>query len=84
MKNGHWEVHIRKMRNVYRLKQSLLISMNQKLMGTRVTIIGQDAGLHILLQVHNGMNEEELIKTAEGERGQSLSCIALLDTKRSG
>lgn len=67
MKNGHWEAHIRKMRNVYRQKQSLLISMIQKMMGTRVKIIGQDAGLHILLQVYNGMNEEKLIKTAEEE-----------------
>lgn len=27
-------------------------------------MIGEDSGLHILLQVHNGMREEELIKEA--------------------
>ena len=27
-------------------------------------MIGEDSGLHILLKVHNGMREEELIKAA--------------------
>ncbi|TVX92363.1 PLP-dependent aminotransferase family protein [Paenibacillus agilis] len=67
MSNGHWEAHIRKMRKVYRQKQFTLISTIQKLMGTQATIVGQDAGLHILLRVHNGMDEVELIQTAEEE-----------------
>ncbi|MBH5318452.1 PLP-dependent aminotransferase family protein [Paenibacillus sp. GSMTC-2017] len=67
MKNGHWEAHIRKMRNVYRQKQFTLISLIQKMMGSQVTIIGQDAGLHILLRIHNGMDEDQLIATAEEE-----------------
>ncbi|MBD8500864.1 PLP-dependent aminotransferase family protein [Paenibacillus arenosi] len=65
MSNGHWEAHIRKMRKVYRQKQMTLISTIKKLMGNQATIIGQDAGLHILLRVHNGMDELELIQTAE-------------------
>lgn len=65
MSNGHWEAHIRRLRNVYRQKQYTLISTIQKLMDGQVTVIGQDAGLHILLRVHNGMNEQELIKAAE-------------------
>ncbi|MGV2963895.1 PLP-dependent aminotransferase family protein [Paenibacillus sp. FSL L8-0435] len=67
MSNGHWEAHIRKMRKVYRQKQLTLISMLQKMMGAQVTIIGEDAGLHILLRVHNGMDEHKLIATAEKE-----------------
>jgi GntR family transcriptional regulator/MocR family aminotransferase len=67
MSNGHWEAHIRKMRKVYRQKQFTLISMIQKMMGTHVTIIGEDAGLHILLRVHNGMDEQKLIATAQKE-----------------
>lgn len=67
MSNGHWEAHIRKMRKVYRQKQFTLISIIQKMMGTQVTIIGEDAGLHILLRVHNGMDEHKLIATAEKE-----------------
>ncbi|WP_338708304.1 PLP-dependent aminotransferase family protein [Paenibacillus amylolyticus] len=67
MSNGHWEAHIRKMRKVYRQKQFTLISMIQKMMGAQVTIVGEDAGLHILLRVHNGMDEHKLIATAEKE-----------------
>ncbi|SFE94289.1 GntR family transcriptional regulator / MocR family aminotransferase [Paenibacillus algorifonticola] len=67
MKNGHWEAHIRRMRNVYKEKQFTLISRIQQLMGSQVTIIGQDAGLHILLRIHNGMDEQKLIATAEEE-----------------
>lgn len=36
-------------------------------MGAQITIIGEDAGLHILLGVHNGMDEHELIATAKME-----------------
>ncbi|MGG3889879.1 PLP-dependent aminotransferase family protein [Metabacillus fastidiosus] len=68
MSNGHWETHIRKMRNIYRRKQSTLIETIRELMGEQVTVIGQNAGLHILLRVHNGMNETELINAAAQER----------------
>ncbi|GKU80078.1 PLP-dependent aminotransferase family protein [Paenibacillus sp. L3-i20] len=67
MRNGHWEAHIRKMRNVYRQKQTTLVSNIQTMFGSKATIIGQDAGLHILLRVHNGMDENTLIQTAESE-----------------
>jgi len=67
MSNGHWEAHIRKMRNVYRQKQFTLISTIEKLMGSQATVIGQAAGLHILLHVHNGMDEQKLIQAAEKE-----------------
>ncbi|UHA73424.1 MocR-like pyridoxine biosynthesis transcription factor PdxR [Paenibacillus sp. 481] len=68
MSNGHWEAHIRRMRKVYRHKQHKLISTIEILMGEQVTVIGADAGLHILLRVHNGMNEQELIQAAEKAR----------------
>ncbi|MFD2114766.1 PLP-dependent aminotransferase family protein [Paenibacillus yanchengensis] len=65
MKNGHWEAHIRKMRNVYHKKQSVLIGTIRELMGEQTIVIGQDAGLHVLLCVLNGMDEAELIQAAE-------------------
>ncbi|ASA24904.1 PLP-dependent aminotransferase family protein [Paenibacillus donghaensis] len=75
MKNGHWEAHIRKMRNVYHKKQSVLIGTIRELMGEQTIMIGQDAGLHILLRVLNGMDEAELIQAAvqEGVRVYAVS-----------
>ncbi|WP_078380728.1 MocR-like pyridoxine biosynthesis transcription factor PdxR [Sutcliffiella halmapala] len=67
MENGHWERHIRKMRNIYTKKHSLLISSIKKIMKDRVQVIGAHSGLHILLEVHNGMNEVELIQAAKNK-----------------
>ncbi|HDR6276026.1 MocR-like pyridoxine biosynthesis transcription factor PdxR [Bacillus cereus] len=61
---GYWEKHIHKMRVVYRKKRDRLVFEIEKYFSNLVEIIGEDSGLHILLKVHNGMQEEELIKEA--------------------
>lgn len=67
MNKGHWEAHLRKMRNVYHKKQTALLGTIRQLMGEQTTVIGRAAGLHILLRVHNGMTEQELIAAAANE-----------------
>lgn len=64
LNEGYWEKHIHKMRVVYRKKRDRLVFEIGKYFSNRVEVIGEDSGLHILLQVHNGMREEELIKEA--------------------
>ncbi|MDM5187052.1 PLP-dependent aminotransferase family protein [Bacillus sp. DX4.1] len=64
LKEGHWEKHIHKMRVVYRKKRDALVVAIEKYFSTKVEVIGEDSGLHILLKVHNGMLEEELIERA--------------------
>ncbi len=64
LNEGYWEKHIHKMRVVYRKKRNRLVFEIEKYFSNRVEVIGEDSGLHILLQVHNGMREEELIKEA--------------------
>lgn len=68
MKEGYWTRHINRMRTLYRKKHKLLLSSITKYMGRRVQIIGENAGLHVLLKVKNGMSEEELIKTAHRKK----------------
>ena len=53
------------MRN--RQKHDLLVKELEKNMGDRVCIIGSGAGLHFLLKVFNGMDEEQLIASAAEE-----------------
>jgi DNA-binding transcriptional MocR family regulator len=65
MKEGHWSRHLQKMRTTYRRKQSTLLSLITEKIGQHVTVIGVDSGLHILLEVHNNMNESQLISYAE-------------------
>lgn len=64
LNEGYWEKHIHKMRVVYRKKRNRLVFEIEKYFSNRVEVIGEDSGLHILLKVHNGMREEELIKAA--------------------
>ncbi|MGH0565619.1 MocR-like pyridoxine biosynthesis transcription factor PdxR [Bacillus tropicus] len=64
LNEGYWEKHIHKMRVVYRKKRDRLVFEIGKYFSNRVEVIGEDSGLHILLKVHNGMGEEELIKEA--------------------
>ncbi|HLO12282.1 MAG TPA: PLP-dependent aminotransferase family protein [Pseudoneobacillus sp.] len=63
MKNGHFVKHIRKMRKIYQLKHRKLIESIDKYIGNHVTVIGQKAGLHLLIKV-NGINEKILIEKA--------------------
>ena len=62
---GYWEKHIHKMRVVYRKKRDRLVFEIEKYFSNHIEVIGEDSGLHILLKVHNGMREEELIQEAQ-------------------
>ena len=64
LNEGYWEKHIHKMRVVYRKKRDRLVFEIEKYFSNCVEVIGEDSGLHILLKVHNGMREEELIQEA--------------------
>jgi len=65
LNDGHWEKHIHKMRVVYRKKRDRLVSVIEKYFSNGVEVIGEDSGLHILLKVHNGMEEKELVEAAD-------------------
>ena len=64
MSNGHWATHLNKMRTLYRKKQARLLAAIQEDLGECVTTIGEKSGLHIILNVQNGMSENELIASA--------------------
>ncbi|WP_057915002.1 PLP-dependent aminotransferase family protein [Peribacillus muralis] len=53
MNEGHFTSHIRKMRKVYQMKHQSLIQALNKYMGNHVEIIGQKAGVHLLVKVKN-------------------------------
>jgi GntR family transcriptional regulator / MocR family aminotransferase len=64
MKEGYWQSHLNKMRTLYRKKHQTLLSAIHHYLGENVTIIGEKSGLHIVLEVKNNMEEDELINTA--------------------
>lgn len=62
---GFWEKHIRRMKKIYSKKFSHLSDTLQEHMEQRIDIIGNKAGLHILLRVKTPDSERELIDKAK-------------------
>jgi GntR family transcriptional regulator/MocR family aminotransferase len=63
MREGHYERHIRRMRKLYQTKHKILLKAIQLHLGDRVAVIGQRAGLHLLIDVR-GRDSAELIESA--------------------
>lgn len=64
MKEGYWERHLRKSRVLYKKKQEILINSITEHLGSNVTIIGADSGLHILIKINTTIKEQELVERA--------------------
>lgn len=60
---GYFERHLNKMRNIYRRKREVLTDSIIKA-GCPITILGADAGLHLMVTVDNHMSEDQLISGA--------------------
>jgi len=65
MSLGHWDSHLRKICLSNKKKHDLLVRTIHDLMGDRVIIHGRNCGLHIMLELTNGLSEAALIKRAE-------------------
>ncbi|MBT2688170.1 PLP-dependent aminotransferase family protein [Bacillus sp. ISL-47] len=80
MATGEFESHIRKMRKIYHGKHRTLLSSIENYMGNKVEVIGEKAGLHILLKVKN-RKDFELIEAAglKGVKVYSASAYLVND-----
>lgn len=67
IKDGHFERHLNKMRNIYKRKREFLVN-EIKNNFKNVEIIGTNSGLHLLVKINNNMNEDELIERAKKEK----------------
>ncbi|KGR74255.1 MocR-like pyridoxine biosynthesis transcription factor PdxR [Ureibacillus sinduriensis] len=65
MENGLYTKHIAKMRTLYRKKRQKLIESILSHLGEDYEIIGDDAGLHIVLRLPKSLNEWNAIKLAQ-------------------
>lgn len=74
IKEGYYERHLNKMRGIYKGKHDILINELKKLKGM-CRIEGENAGVHMLLNITDGRSEEELIALAkqQGIRVYGLS-----------
>ena len=66
IKDGYFERHLNKMRNIYRnRKEKLVNEIKKSPYSKNIEIIGINSGLHLLLKFNGQIKEEELKKSAE-------------------
>ena len=61
---GHFERHIRKMRQLYNLRRQALIAAFERYFGNRATILGENAGIHLMAKIHTTHADEIIIQQA--------------------
>jgi GntR family transcriptional regulator/MocR family aminotransferase len=61
---GHLESHIRKMRSHYDQLRQTLVRQFKLHFGDRVTILGDKAGLHLMVKLHTSLSDAEIVERA--------------------
>ncbi|MEM7650091.1 MAG: PLP-dependent aminotransferase family protein [Cyanobacteria bacterium P01_A01_bin.70] len=61
---GHFERHIRRMRQLYNQRRQVLVNALQAAFGTSVTILGEKAGIHLMARLETGLPDEVIIQRA--------------------
>lgn len=82
IKDGHFERHLNKMRNIYKRKREFLVN-EIKTNFKDVEIIGTNSGLHLLVKINNNMSEEELIERAKKESVRVFGISSSYKNKKS-
>jgi GntR family transcriptional regulator / MocR family aminotransferase len=64
IQEGHLERHTRRMRSLYENRRNILVEELNKEFGKQVTILGEKAGIHIMVKFHTNKDDEEIVKSA--------------------
>jgi GntR family transcriptional regulator / MocR family aminotransferase len=72
MEQGHWDRHIRRMRGIYKKKHDTILKAINEHFGPLAFIVGQGAGLHVVLQLHGATCGEAKIITRAQQKGIHL------------
>jgi GntR family transcriptional regulator/MocR family aminotransferase len=62
---GHFERHIRRMRHLYNQRRQVLVSALKHYLGSRVTILGENAGIHLMAKIETALSDEIVIEKAK-------------------
>ncbi len=61
---GYLERHIRRMRTLYDQRRQALLQALLRHLGQRVTILGENAGMHLMIRLHTRLGDEEIVDKA--------------------
>ena len=62
---GHLDRHIRRMRTLYDQRRQTLVRALQQHLGDHVTILGENAGMHLLARIRTELADAEVVRRAE-------------------
>jgi GntR family transcriptional regulator/MocR family aminotransferase len=63
---GHLERHLRRMRTLYEKRRQALTRALEGHFGDRVTILGENAGMHLMIKLRSRLGDEEVVERARG------------------
>jgi GntR family transcriptional regulator/MocR family aminotransferase len=61
---GHFERHIRRMRHLYDHRRQVLVNALKDYFGSRVSILGESAGIHLMAKIETALSDEAAIQKA--------------------
>ena len=64
IEQGHIDRHIRKMRSLYDLRRQALVQGLKANFGEKAKILGEKAGLHLMVRLQTHLTDEEIIQRA--------------------
>ena len=64
IESGYLERHIRKMRSIYNKRRQTLVKALQKHFGKHAEILGEKAGIHVMVRFKTSLSDEEIIQRA--------------------
>lgn len=72
---GHFATHIRKLRQAYGARRELLVKTLSNHLGGKVTISGEESGLHLLVEFKNDVDDVALARLA-AESGLGVRALS--------
>lgn len=71
---GHFSRHVRRMRAIYQSRRDTLVREIDKHLGTWLTVVNSDAGMHLTARLPANLDDVEVVRLA---RDRGISAIAL-------
>jgi GntR family transcriptional regulator/MocR family aminotransferase len=59
---GYLESHIRRMRSDYEQRRQILIQSFNQHLGKQITILGENAGIHLMARLQTHLSDQEIIQ----------------------
>lgn len=86
IRGGHFTRHIRRMRNLYAKRQSVLVQAAERELRNLLEVQPDSSGIHLIGWLPDGVSDVEASAEAdkEGVEAQALSAYAIQPLKRSG